>query len=196
MVLLPLGLIAACDSGADPTPPPVTTTASTPPATTSTDPAAQAPRVTAPLNADRFIADPCLSLTTAQQKQFGMTRTEKKEVGRDGIGCFYGYPNWTPTASVVAYATNMPTGLSARYAQHARGIYPYWEPTVVDGYPAVGYTASKATDPGPKLCNFAIGLTDTLHFVVTAEDKPGAAQCSTAKEVASAVLTTMKTGQK
>ncbi|RSM64478.1 DUF3558 domain-containing protein [Kibdelosporangium aridum] len=194
LVLLPVALIAACDGGSDPAPPPVTTTASTPP-TTSTDPAAQAPRVTTPLNADRFIADPCLSLTAAQQQQFGMTRTEKKEFG-EAISCFYGYPNRTPTASVVAYATEVPIGLSYRYAQHARGSYNYWEPTVLDGYPAVGYTASKDTGPGPIYCDFAVGVTDTLFFWVTADDTPGTAKCSTAKDMASTVLSNIKADQK
>ncbi|MCE7004116.1 DUF3558 domain-containing protein [Kibdelosporangium philippinense] len=194
VVLLPLALAAACDSS-DPAPPPATTTSSTPATTTSVNPATLAPRVTNPLKADRFTADPCSSLTSAQQQQFGIIRTDVDD-DREGVGCRYGYPNWTPTASAVEYATKVSIGLSYRYAEHARGSYDYWQPTDVDGYPAVGYTATKPEDPGPDLCSFAIGLADTLFFSVTAEDKSGVARCSTAKDLASAVLANIKADQK
>ncbi|ONI79739.1 hypothetical protein ALI144C_23590 [Actinosynnema sp. ALI-1.44] len=188
LALLPLTLTIACDNSTTTTPP--TTTSTTTPRTTPNSP--QAPRVPTPLDAVAFTTDPCRSLTDNQRQRLGVDKGEVTEIAREGVSCFYRYPGGTPSAVSVTYATKDQAGLNSRYNQHAAGFFNYWAPDTVDGHPALGYGASDSADPNPRTCNFAIALTDTLYFWVTADDTPGAAKCSATKEVASAVLATIK----
>ncbi|ONI79740.1 hypothetical protein ALI144C_23595 [Actinosynnema sp. ALI-1.44] len=190
LALLPLTLTVACDNSTTTTPPPTTTSTTTP----TTSNSARAPRVPTPLETAAYTANPCRSLTAAQQRQFGVSAGDLVDAAREGTSCFYRYPGGVPTATTVTYATRVPTGLNSKYHEHSTGMWTYWEPTVVDGYPALGFQATYVGDPTPQVCNFAIAVTDSLYFWVTADDKPGADKCSAAKDVASAVLTTVKAG--
>jgi hypothetical protein len=193
-VMVTLTLVAACDGGA--TSPP-TTTANTPSSNStsqpsaSADPATQAPKVQNPLDASSFVLDPCKSLTEAQQQQFGLSNG-KIDTAVEGPSCFYKQAG-KPAVAVV-FASKIKGGLSSRYFEHSRGYWSYWEPTTVDSYPAVGFVAT-ISDPGTLSCHFSIGVTDSLYFWVTADDNPGVARCTASKNVASAVLATIKTGR-
>jgi hypothetical protein len=139
-----------------------------------------------PLKADSFVPDPCKSLTETQQKQFALDNARVNGVAVEGNSYFYRQNRDAKQAVSVTFADKMTKGLSSRYAEHAAGTWEYWEPATVDGYPAVGYATSRGG------CNFAIGINDSLYFWVTADDSSSAAKCAAAKDVASAVLTTIK----
>jgi hypothetical protein len=191
--LAALTLLTACNSN-DPPPPAQTT----PPSTTSTPPrpttiAAKAPPVTDPLSTTvNFVTDPCRMLTEAQQKQFALDQARVSDIAVEGNSCFFRKNRDIKQAVSVTIAQDEPDGLSSRYQEHASGTWNYWEPTTVDGYPALGFDATDSADLHPELCNFAIGIKDNLYFWATADDAPGTARCSAAKEVASAVLATLK----
>ncbi|ONI79736.1 hypothetical protein ALI144C_23575 [Actinosynnema sp. ALI-1.44] len=180
-----LTLTVACDNSTTTTPPP-TTTSTTTPRTTPNSP--QAPRVPTPLDATEFAAAPCRSLTDPQQKQFALNPGRTSGVAQEGNTCLYEYINGTAGSVAVVYAVKVPTGLSSRYAEKAAGRWPHWQVLDMNGYPAVAYAVPAGE------CNVAVGITDTLYFWVTAGDKPGAAKCSTSQDVASAVLSTLRTG--
>ena len=140
----------------------------------------------------KFTLDPCRTLTDAQQKTFGVTRSEVTGVAKvDGSDCFFYLKPRGNIAVVIAY--NDTNGLSTRYAEHAHGAWTYWEPTTVDGYPGAAYGSQDTSDRGS--CNFAVGIADDLFFWATADDKNGAPRCSAAKEVATAVLVTVRANQ-
>jgi hypothetical protein len=140
----------------------------------------------------KFTLDPCRTLTETQQKNFGVVRSEVTGIAKvDGSDCFFYLRPRGTIAVVVAY--NDTNGLSMRYAEHVHGAWTYWEPATVDGYPGVAYGSKEPNGQGT--CNFAIGITDDLFFWATADDKAGSPRCSAAKEVATAVLTTVRANQ-
>jgi hypothetical protein len=181
-------LLAACGPGKQPDPPPSTPTTTAKP-TPPTE--AQAPRVANPLKADAFVRHPCRSLTAAQQKTFALDSGELSDAAWEGLSCFYHTSDPRKVISVT-YASKVAVGMSGLFADHySLHSWTYWEPAMVDGYPAVGYDTNQ---PDSGSCNFAVALTDTLYFWVTAEDDTGATQCSKAKNIASAALVTIRTG--
>jgi hypothetical protein len=188
-----LTLLTAC-TGDNPPPPAQTTsssTTSTPPRPTTI--AAKAPSVTDPLSTTvNFVTDPCKMLTEAQQKQFALDQARVSDIAVEGNSCFFRKNRDVKQAVSVTIAQEETDGLSSRYQEHASGTWSYWEPTTVDGYPAVGFDVTYGSNPSPESCNFAIGIKDSLYFWVTADDAPGSANCSAAKDVATAVLATIK----
>jgi hypothetical protein len=188
-----VALLTACTGDPEPPPPPTTQTA-TPPSAVPTTTLPAAPAVKNPLNTAVFEAEPCRSLTETQQKQFGLDRGKLTDAAVEGNSCFYRYPDPKTDAVSVTYASKSTNGLSTRYIERSRSIWSFWEPAEIDGYPGVAYdTTDDKNDPG--FCHFAVGLTDSLFFWVTAVDKAGAARCSTAKAVATAVVATVRTDQ-
>ncbi|MBP2327472.1 hypothetical protein JOF56_007857 [Kibdelosporangium banguiense] len=185
-----LMVLTGCTGDPPPQPPPTVPVTSAP-SVPSGPTLPSAPPVPSPLNATVFETEPCRSLTGAQQQQFGLDSGTVKDAAVEGKSCFYRYPGPMPQAVSVTYASKSTNGLTIRYIEHARGAYKYWEPATVDGYPAAGY------DPGIDLqfCSFAVGLTDSLFFWVTAPDNAGAGRCSTAKAVATAVVATIRANQ-
>jgi len=131
-----------------------------------------------PLKASNFTLDPCRTLTESQQKKFGVVRSAVSEVAKvDGSSCFFYLAPQGSIAVVIAYKDT--SGLSRRYAEHANGMWTYWEPAAVDGYPGVGYGSDQPD--ARNSCNFAIGVTDALFFWATADDRDGTTRCSAAK---------------
>jgi hypothetical protein len=69
----------------------------------------------------------------------------------------------------------------------------YFEPTDVDGYPAVFNDPSDFRGSGS--CNITVGISNTLAFQLSADDgKLGTKSCDRAKQVASMVIQTIKSG--
>jgi hypothetical protein len=177
--LVVAAMLGACTSAAtDPTP-------SQAPSTTSISravPAAvgPAPQVSQPLNAARFAADPCASLTIVQIRSL-------KYVGKAAGMC-----NWLVEKnddSVVV--TWFPSGLTVFYAQSA--AESYWQPTSVEGYPAVFASSVDARDDGA--CRINVGINDAMMFAVdyTAESSPSS--CDSAKAVAAEVIHNVRAAQ-
>lgn len=153
--------------------------------------AAKAPPVKEPLDASAFVADPCKSLTEGQRTDFALEQGEpdlSSESGVPGEACMY--TNHEAQVRVrVVYTPELKNGLSHLYEQNAAGYWSYWEPTDVDGYPAV-----VAMDEPPGVnCDISVGLSDSLFFYVSVLAESGDGRTA-AENVASAVLATIKAG--
>ncbi|RZS44358.1 uncharacterized protein DUF3558 [Herbihabitans rhizosphaerae] len=110
-----------------------------------------------------------------------------------GPGCLWIAPTAIHNSADVGYLKGNKNGLTDTYRGHERGSFQgYWEPTMVDGYPAV----FNGPPPDKRLqgdCNITVGISDTLTFRVSAmqwETKHLA--CERTRQVAAAVIATMK----
>ncbi len=181
LLLLP---VAACETNKDEAIAP-TSTRSAPPPDTTTDSLSTAPPVAAPLDARHFELAPCDSLTPQQRRALDFTSAKPANIARDGEEClFERHPG---DAALVVFAANVSRGLGARYAEHSTGTWEQWEPTELDGYPALVFGTSERGE-----CNFAVGITDSLYYWATVDDPDE--RCPRGRAVAAAVLTTIKAG--
>lgn len=178
-VLIPLALLAACVSEEAGTP--VTTA----PRTSSVTPSFGAPSVADPLDAAAFVADPCTSLTPAQQDELGVDDGNERTVG-NGIKCDYAGGIF---ASVLY--SNKKSGLAYLYGLNQDDVWAHWDPTEVDGYPAVAY----APRANPERCEVAVGLSDSSYVSVGVYSDTGDDRCAAGKSLAGVVLSTIKAGQ-
>jgi hypothetical protein len=112
--------------------------------------------------------------------------------GRDGDGLGPRCAWHGTTGSIgVGFLTRNKGGLSDTY--RVRELNAYFIETTVDGYPAVFTEGSDGRATGH--CGLIVGISDTLTFDVLESgrlDAEGA--CARAKQVAAAVVTTMKAG--
>lgn len=187
------GLLVGCsatDHGqAVPTPPVTTTTEGEPTSTRSQDPAA--PPVDNPLDAAKFIDDPCLSLTAAQADELGVPHpgTVRDNNIADSI-C-----TWENDArGLVEVAWFGSTGVGGAYAAEKRGDLDFFAPAEVNGYPAAEFAQVDRRDRG--YCSVAVGTAEEQSFQLSlrqSEDKiDGSRVCSIALEVAGKVVDTVR----
>lgn len=189
-IAVSLVLVAGCDGDDPENGTPVTPPASTP--SSAAQGTAKAPAVQQPLDASSFVADPCKSLTEAQLKDFALGPGKPDDDPADkGQGC-----NWDNNEAQVdvevVFNPELTNGLSHLYAQQESGWYDVWEPTDVDGYPAVFAGASEMKDKS--VCDLSVGVSDNLFFRASVLGNQGDDSCVAAKNVASAVLATIKAG--
>ena len=148
--------LSACSDTTSGTPP---TSASTPASAGSINPALKVP---SPLPTDQLLTNPCALLSTAQATTLGIQFPGKLD-NRDPIGC-----NWTSAANPLNSVGIGPSpqnhrGITDIYAGKAKSAY--FEPTAVNGYPAV-YTGLNE-DRSKGFCDLWIGVTDQLAFAVS-----------------------------
>lgn len=180
--------VTACTTTANgvPHPQPETEDTSTSPPSTSTN--SQAPRVTNPLDASTFVAEPCSSLTSAQLGTFEV-RPPGTPRGGDGVltpGC-----SWHGDAGSISigWLTENKGGLSDTY--RGRELEAYFVETTVDEYPAVFTDANDSRPQGH--CGIVVGISDTMTFYATVDTRLDAdGSCALAKQVAAAALATVK----
>jgi hypothetical protein len=180
-----LALAAACTADKQEGPPPTTTM----PAPSTTAPTGTslptAPSVTRPLDAVDYARDPCTSLTTAQRQTLGITEASPGDIAIEGAECYFSGSSIETIA--VVFASNVDSGLSSRYYEHTTGTWAYWQPSELDGYPALAFGTSDPLD-----CNVAVALTDTLYFWTSADARTPSERCVTARSAASSVLATIR----
>ncbi|HEV8555653.1 MAG TPA: DUF3558 domain-containing protein [Actinophytocola sp.] len=180
--------LAACASD----PPAQTTPTDTSRTNTSVNPSADAPPVKQPLDASRFLADPCQSLTASQRQTLTLAGGTSDPPHR---ACEFTNIDARAVAKIsYSYGT---AGLEEVYYLHSRGILGYWEPTALDGYPAILYESSP--DKAKLSCDVAVGINDSSYFDVRyyfpASDPGGKNPCVEGRAVASAVLSTIKSAK-
>lgn len=91
----------------------------------------------------------------------------------------------------VAFLLGNKNGLSDMYRGNNAGFYPYFEPTTVDGYPAV--MADRVDNRASGFCQVAVGLNDKLMFTAKIiNGSNGRQSCADAKSAAAEVLRTVK----
>ncbi|MGC7100283.1 DUF3558 domain-containing protein [Amycolatopsis lurida] len=166
--------------------------AAVPSALPSAPPAADVPKVERPLDAAKYIADPCASLTASQQGEFNVTssRTNSDEFG---VSCIWNVGSGA-TSPGVTYSTAFPDGLSRLYALNDIDWWDggYFEPTEVGGYPAVYVSVVDHRADGD--CSLVVAVSDQLFFESSIRTRPSNDSCLGAKNVAEAILKTIKEG--
>ena len=157
--------------------------------------AADAPKVSQPLNVSRYLQNPCELLSSAQLASIGFTSTTApSSQGSDAGGsqCAWNDDNTSSHIDVVWQAAYT-NGLSDLYAR--KSSQKYFQPIQIEGYPAV--LASEFDDRSDGECLANVGPTDTNMFFVRYHsfNEPQKSQaCDLAQKTAGLVIDTMKNG--
>jgi uncharacterized protein DUF3558 len=196
------GLTVGCDTTEQGSPTTQTAQRSTsipPPGSTSSTavtplPFAGAPAVVNPLDASKFLDDPCLALTSVQITQLNVG-AGKKSKAYLGMACDWANPD-TGGSVNLQFLARFREGLSAVYRANDEDKYATFNPIDdLAGFPAV--IAEPSSEPND-MCTMYIGVSDDLAMqlaVVESRDKVGQVDpCEVAKAVAPLVLQTMKAG--
>jgi hypothetical protein len=123
-----------------------------------------APHVGTPLATSKFQSNPCSSLTTAQLQQLGAGTDGHTASSGLGPTCNWGGSTGTaatPSTATVTYLT-AGSGLSSVYT--SRSSYDYFQPTTVDGYPAV--YALLVDNRAHGECSVTVGVSDQLAVAI------------------------------
>lgn len=166
--LATIGLVAACSSGG-PTGTGPSPSAPAPASSKGSGGAGEAPRVPTPLKVDRISANPCDSLSADQIDQLGMVGPGRQTKAAGGPTCQWtgaSYPSNTMNIGVI---TANDAGLGNVYGK--KSDQAYFEPTTIDGYPAV--YASQVDDRSTGNCALWVGLTDQRMALVEAQLSDG-----------------------
>lgn len=192
LAVLSTALLTSCTDDPAPTLPSTTTTTTTAPPTPR-----DSPPVRNPLDVRKFVADPCTSLTPEQLTELSLG-DRRESTGDDADqsedGCTY--LDLDPATRLIVYVNYYPDvtdGLEYRYDQHQAGQWVVWNPTEVDGYPAVAFRSKD----DPTGCLVDVGLSDTdffniKYFYYAWVGYDGRDTCAAATNVAAAVLATVK----
>ena len=199
--LLVVTTLAGCTEEATGTPTPATTAVpssasgqpSPAPTGTSGSPLS-APQVKQPLKADKFIANPCLSLDENQAQSFKINGPGQVDQ-TIAPGCLWRAGGDSSVSISVTFMTVVKNGLSNLYNQKAAGWYKngYFEESEISGYPAVLNDSSDRRPAGS--CVLSVGITDQLFFSVLIQARAGDNVCKAANNVAEATLKTIRENQ-
>lgn len=156
-----------------------------------------APRVETPLDASRFLADPCAVLTPAQLTGLGVSTPGRGDIDSEVAKTVGPLCTWTadteiPSGIGVAWQSGNKNGLADLY--RVRDRQEYFEETTVESLPAVFASEIDNRDGGD--CTIAVGLSDSLTFTAGETgmlDADGA--CARAEQVAVAAVVTMRENQ-
>jgi len=164
---------------------------------TSSGNANGAPKVNTPLDASKYLPQPCTVLSAAALGSFNISKPGTPDVDSElaktaGPSC-----TWTSDAQPmpftynVGFLTGNKNGLSDTYRGRDR-FKGYFEPTEIDGYPAVFNDLNDFRPNGS--CNLTIGISDKLAFRVAVKFSrdEGTKSCDESKKLASAVIQTLK----
>jgi hypothetical protein len=193
-------VLGACSESGTPIPSGTdgaTTTQTTQPTTTTSgqDDRFGAPDVDDPLDAAKQLDDPCTSLGSGQVGALGL-REPAIPGDKSSFEDLGPYCSWRDEANrvdfTVAYIVPNQNGLADLYRGQESGQWAYWEPTTVSGYPGVWQAAGDNRDLGQ--CTISVGVNDQLHFSVTSRRAEPDKACEQVKEIASAVVDTLKGG--
>ncbi|MET0235109.1 MAG: DUF3558 family protein [Kibdelosporangium sp.] len=133
---------------------PQTISMSSPPSS----PSRLAPGISLPLNVAQYATAPCTVLKP------GQPLTQELSTGfEDGPKCTWSAK--TPQQPELTATIDLTSGgLEALYRQRSR--LPYFEPTDIQGYPAVRHDDSR-TVPDKGRCTVSVGLADNALLTVT-----------------------------
>jgi hypothetical protein len=188
ILVVAAGLLTGCAStspgSAQPTP--IATTTDSTPSSSSTGSDDQAPKVTKPLDASRFIQNTCSALSSADLAALGVNGA-KATPGDDGVigkGCEWSGQD-AGNAVGISWETGDVHGLSDLYS--IKSEQKYWTVMTVSGYPAVESAPNDERANG--ICDVEVGVSDTLYFIsdFEARNDPSRA-CELAKQAAAAVI--------
>jgi hypothetical protein len=193
-----LAIVVGCSSATGGTAQPTTSTDS--PGSSSTSPSAKpsgsaasdVPKVSNPLPADKFYADPCAVVTPAQVAALGVNAQGKNTTTGLGPSCGWIDPNLVGGLSIGILKLNT-QGLGAPYSRKSQAAY--FEPLTIQGYPAV--LTDRDDDRAKGQCGLHIGIADNLDvyiFTNPHREPLMSKSCEFAKQAADAMITTLKGG--
>lgn len=203
--LLSIALLTGCTMQSPGTPRPTPNSSEsedqTQPPTSSEDgppetdlPANGAPDVEDPLDISRFVADPCLVLTSTQAQGLNVPTQGTPTSFSLGKGC-----DWTNRenlgSTTIAMSNNQPLGLTAQYTANKDGKYQFFEEiSPIEDYPAIAFDVVDRRDRGA--CSVAVGVANDLSFTVFLTLSTGNIDkkdpCESASIVAGMMMKTMK----
>jgi hypothetical protein len=155
-----------------------------------------APRVSHPLDAARFLVQPCAVLTPDQLTSFGISKPGKPTTTGAIAEQAGPFCTWTADPEVnstvgVGFITGNKNGLADAY--RGRATFSFFEETTVDQYPAVFADGVDGRPSGT--CSIGVGISDTLMFRASEHGgRKGQGSCDRAKQMAAAVIATLKAG--
>jgi Protein of unknown function (DUF3558) len=161
--------------------------------------AGDVPKVQDPLPASVLDGSPCdTALTTAQVDEFiGPPKPAERDNGFvTGPKCSWFSVDGVSGSMSVFYDTKAGGGLSLDY-RNTKPQSSRWEPTTLQGYPAVAFNPRGLDQKVTGTCSISVGINDDLTYGVgmTLGDnarKKGTDSCEAAKDVANTVLTNLK----
>lgn len=197
-------LLVSCSDKQPGTATPVTTTGgdstgtstgrTTPPSTSS----GGAPAVKTPLDATKYLSQPCTILSDTTLKGLNVSKPGTPDVDgpvakTSGPSCVWQSDDQPVGKSYgVGFLTGNKNGLGDTYRGGKKAFPGYFEPTEVGGYPAVFNDLADTRSTGT--CNITVGISSSLAFRVgvIADSETGTKSCDLSKQVAAAVIQTLK----
>jgi hypothetical protein len=172
-----------------------TSTGGTAPTTT---PSGGAPTVKDPLDASKYLSQPCAilsatALTGLNVSKPGVPNGNGPVAQSAGPYCTWNTDDQPVNQSYgVGFLTGNKNGLSDTYRGGKKAFPGYFEPTEVNGYPAVFNDLTDDRSNGS--CNITVGVSGSLAFRVGIEGSKdtGAKSCDLVKQVAATVIQTLK----
>ncbi len=172
-----------------------------PPSNGSTEAGPAAPTVADPLDASKYVADPCAVLTPAQLASYGVIRTKP---GAPSSSSDFSQPSclWYGSAQSinlsVSWLTSNKNGLADTYDIQYGGseTWDYFEETEVEEYPGVFNYFSE--DPEHGNCHVTVGISERLVYTVSIQGQgniDAQTSCDRVEEAAEAVIHTLKENQ-
>jgi hypothetical protein len=166
-------------------------------ATSAPEPTPGVPRVRDPLDASRYIADPCAILTPEKLASYGMNRTGKPDVPSTTTdfrepGCLW-HGNAQSFNVAVNWLTSNKNGLADTYVLQESETWDYFEAIEVEEYPAVFNYFSD--DPQYGNCHVTVGISDRLVYTVYIQGQgniDAQTGCDLVIQVATAVIQMLK----
>ncbi|MGW5721751.1 DUF3558 domain-containing protein [Amycolatopsis sp. NPDC003865] len=158
------------------------------------------PKVTTPLDASKYAAEPCdiVPASTLSALQFtdpGDTQLQDNGIGAAGPGCSWKIAGAGVSMQVIIGTGNRDNGLgglAGLYTAHEDGQLPFLEKAPdVEGYPAI-YIDKRDRRPLGN-CSLDVGVADDLAVGVYSGGYEGQQDsCAAASQVAAAIITTLK----
>lgn len=194
------GLLAGCSGGAvSGSPTGASSTAAPTTATSSTSSGSVVPKVQNPLSPSALDGSPCDSALTVQQVTAFIGTSDapiRNDAADTGPACDWHSSSGISGQISVYYDTKAGGGLGPLY-QNTKPQASRWEPTQLQGYPAVAYSTKNFDQSSTGMCLVDVGIRDDLSFGVAltlgdSARKRGMDSCDGATNVANTVLTNLK----
>ncbi|WP_084143285.1 DUF3558 domain-containing protein [Amycolatopsis taiwanensis] len=192
--------VSACTQNGGGTPTPSSSAPATGNTASSATPSATGgantvPAITNPLDVSKFMADPCLSITSAQAANLTISSQGKRVNIESGESCTWKYGSnseWEIGVTYIVPEAN--NGLQNLYNLQATVGYGdgYFEPATVDNYPAVYQDISDDRQNGR--CQLSVGVNNQVFFTVSNDGPKNTDLCKGAGKAANAVVETIKRG--
>jgi uncharacterized protein DUF3558 len=201
-IAVAMALVAGCSDKQSGTATLATTTGGTTTGPTTTKPTTTssggAPAVKVPLDATKYLPQPCTALSAGTLAGLNVSRpgipdTTSPVAQSSGPSCIWHTDDQPLNKSYdVGFLTGNKNGLADTYRGGKTDFPGYFEPTDVGGYPAVFNGLTEDRPAGS--CNITVGISSTLSFRVglTADKDTGTRSCDLVKQVAAAVIQTLK----